>query len=112
MKKAFATNLRKARKVHGWNQFQAAKAIGIERATYQAYEEGRSMPRAEGLITMADTFGVTNLLAFMTNEHFDFRNQDALPIRPKIESPLQANYAIASPRDKKLVNAILGIEAE
>ena len=109
MKKAFATNLRKARKAHGWNQYQAASAIGIKRATYQAYEEGRSCPRAEDLVQLADTMGVTNLRAFIADEHFDFRNQDALPIRPKEEPVLQTNYALASPRDKKLVDTILGI---
>ena len=66
------------------------------------------MPSAEGLVHMAQVMGITNLLAFLSDPNFDYRNQDAVP-RAKSESAIQANYRIASERDKKLVDLILGI---
>lgn len=109
MKKVFATNLRKVRKLLGWKSSQiAAKNLAIKRATYQSYEEGRCLPSAEGLVHLAEVMGVTNLLAFLSDPNFDYRNQDAVP-RAKTESALQANYRVASERDKKLVNEILSI---
>lgn len=112
MKKAFATNLRHVRAQLGWTTSQiAAKNLGLKRATYQAYEEGRSMPGAEGLCHMAEIMGITNLRGFLSDPNFDYRQQDAVP-RIKNESPLVSNYRVASERDKKLVDVILGIPTE
>lgn len=112
MKKVFATNLRKVRHQLGWkNSGVAARHLGIPRPTYQAYEEGRSMPFAEGAVHMAQVMGITNLLAFLSDPNFDYRNQDILT-KARNESPVQSNYRLASERDKKLVDQILGIPVE
>jgi transcriptional regulator with XRE-family HTH domain len=109
MKKAFATNLRKARKAAGYcNQTQVARLLGLNRSTYQAYEEGRAFPPAEVLVNIADLFLISNLRGFITDHAFDPNNQEATTISIP-DSPLQANYAKASPRDRQLVDLILGI---
>lgn len=108
MKKAFATNLRKVRRIHGWNQLQAATQLGIKRSTYQAYEEGRSCPRAEDLVTLADVFQIGNLRSFIADDGFNFNQQEGSP-KVVDGSPLQTNYAKASLRDRNLVDIILGI---
>lgn len=112
MKKAFATNLRKVRQQLGWKTSRiAAGHLGIPRPTYQAYEECRSMPSAQGVVHMAKVMGITNLVAFLSDPNFDYRKQDSVT-KEKTESAVQANYRLASERDKKLIDQILGISQE
>lgn len=112
MKKIFAANLVKVRHQLGWKTSRvAANRLGIPRPTYQAYEEKRSMPSAEGLIHMANVMGITNIIGFLSDPNFDYRKQDVLPGR-RNESPVLANYRLLSVRDKKLVDQLLGMPEE
>lgn len=111
MKKTFAANLKKVRKHLGWKSSQiAANRLLIKRPRYQAYEEARCMPSAEGLIHMASVMGITNLIGFISDPNFDYRNQESG--RPFGDPRLQANYRAASERDRKLVDQILEMPTE
>ena len=47
------------RKAQGWTQAQLAEKLGLKRSALGAYEEGRSEPRLETLVAMAQRFGVS-----------------------------------------------------
>jgi transcriptional regulator with XRE-family HTH domain len=51
--------IRHYRKAHGWTQAQLAEKLGLKRSALGAYEEGRSEPRLETLVAMAQRFGVS-----------------------------------------------------
>jgi transcriptional regulator with XRE-family HTH domain len=51
--------IRHYRKAHGWTQAQLAEKLGLKRSALGAYEEGRSEPRLETLVAMAQRFEVS-----------------------------------------------------
>lgn len=67
----FSDNLKKARKLKGWIQQEAADNIGIKRATYAAYEESRADPPNKTLTLIAEVFEVEDdVYGFMNNRDF------------------------------------------
>lgn len=47
------------RKAKGWTQAELAEKLGLKRSALGAYEEGRSEPRLETLVAMAQRFNVS-----------------------------------------------------
>lgn len=54
----FGKNLKKIRSVHGLNQHQFAEMFDLKRATLGAYEEGRSNPKMDTVIKIANHFSI------------------------------------------------------
>ena len=65
----FSKNLRRVRDGKGWTQGRAAKKIGVKRATYAAYEEGRSLPRALVFVKLMRVYDIIDL-SFVDSEEF------------------------------------------
>lgn len=55
----FADRLKEERSKKGWKQSDVAAHLGIAVRSYQYYEAGRRRPDFEGLVAIADYFGVT-----------------------------------------------------
>ena len=55
----FSARLQKCRQEKGLTQKQMAKIYGISERSWQAYEGGKHMPDAQGLMQLADFFGVS-----------------------------------------------------
>lgn len=56
---AFAKRLKELRVARGVSQAKVAKEIGVSRYAVYAYEKEKSAPSLEGLVALADYFGVT-----------------------------------------------------
>ena len=54
----FGKNIKKIRKVKGLNQHAFAELFGLKRATLGAYEEGRSEPKIDTVIKVANYFSI------------------------------------------------------
>lgn len=54
----FGKNIKKIRSVHGLSQQQFAEMFDLKRATLGAYEEGRSNPKMETVIKIANNFSI------------------------------------------------------
>lgn len=91
----FGKNLKKIRSVHGMSQQQFAEIFDLKRATLGAYEEGRSNPKMDTVIKIANHFSldiqelltseltVNRLLKF--NEHITLRPESGkVPVFPTI----------------------------
>ncbi len=63
----FGKNLKKIRSVHGLSQQQFAEMFDLKRATLGAYEEGRSNPKMETLMKIANHFSL-DLEELLTKE--------------------------------------------
>lgn len=107
----FANNLRQAREAKGWIQHKAADLLGIPRTTYGSYEEGRALPSIKVLRTILHIYGITNILSFLENPDFNYQDQDK-QFTIEYQSPLEKIYANASERNRKIVDAALGIGVE
>lgn len=55
----FSSQLKKIRAGSGKRQQDAADYLGIKLRSYQAYEAGEREPNLDGLIALADFFGVS-----------------------------------------------------
>lgn len=55
----FCERLKEIRRKSPYTQKQIAEILSISITAYQYYESGRSQPSIEGLIKLADLFGVT-----------------------------------------------------
>ncbi len=55
----FSERLRECRIKNRWKQREVAEQIGVALRTYQGYEGGRSEPKFEKLVALADLFDVT-----------------------------------------------------
>ncbi len=55
----FGKNIKKLRNVKGLSQQAFAELFGLQRATLGAYEEGRSNPKIETIITIAHYFNIS-----------------------------------------------------
>ncbi len=55
----FAERLKLCRENRKWKQREVAEAVCVNLRTYQGYEGGRSEPKFEALIALADLFDVT-----------------------------------------------------
>ena len=55
----FAERLKLCRENRKWKQREVADAVHVNLRTYQGYEGGRSEPKFETLIALADLFDVT-----------------------------------------------------
>lgn len=109
MKKALATNLRKARRSHEQTQDTTSRFLGMKLSSYQKYEEGLAEPSAERLVQIANIFGIENLRAFITDPDWDPGNEFPKTQKLTDVSPLQTNYRRLNFRDRGLVDIILGI---
>lgn len=63
----FGKNIKKIRNVHGMSQQEFADLFDLKRATLGAYEEGRSNPKIETAIKIANRFSI-NLDELLTKE--------------------------------------------
>ncbi len=55
----FKERLKSCRENRHWKQREVADAIQVNLRTYQGYEGGRSEPKYETLVALADLFGVS-----------------------------------------------------
>ncbi len=60
-------NIKKIRKIKGWNQHQFAENVGLKRSSISAYEEGRAKPKIETISMIANKFGIS-IDQFITHE--------------------------------------------
>jgi transcriptional regulator with XRE-family HTH domain len=51
--------IRRLREFNGWTQSKAAAAAGVPLRTFQNWEAGVRDPQPDGLVKLADAFGVT-----------------------------------------------------
>jgi transcriptional regulator with XRE-family HTH domain len=107
-KRPFAKNLRKARVIKRWSQYEAAKRIGIKRSTLGAYEEDRSTPHIDDLDGILSVYGIKNWRSFILDENY-FEGGGQIN---KGDPPTTVEK-LYSKLDKKLkpaVDALLGME--
>lgn len=104
----FAINLRKVRKDNNLTQGQLSTILNIKRATYQAYEEGRSMPPIEVLFNICESFGIENIKEFITNNDFDI-NKEIIITKSQM-SLLEKKYLLLPQKHKEIVNLLLGLK--
>lgn len=97
----FAKNLRNIRMAKGWSQTVAARHLGIPRSKYASYEEDRAAPSLELLSKMCSVFGITDLLAFIS----DLEDQLVDP-----PSFIERKYNSLPPRIRKAVGVLMEIE--
>lgn len=113
MKEIFSKNLKQAREGKGWKQEGTAKAIGVTRQAYGAWEEGRSFPTEGDLITVAKIFGISDLIGFISNDKFDIHQQiqQAPKQNPKVNaaSMIEEKYRKAGIKEQLVVNILLGL---
>lgn len=89
-------NIRKLRTVKKLSQAAFAELFGLARPSVGAYEEGRSEPKMETLIQIAQHFGLSvDLLLtkeLTVNElyHFDIFKAPPHPLTPAAETPVNA----------------------
>lgn len=55
----FSERLKLCRENKRWKQREVADAVGVNLRTYQGYEGGRSEPKYETLVALADFFEVS-----------------------------------------------------
>lgn len=112
----FGKNLKKIRSVHGLSQQQFAEMFDLKRATLGAYEEGRSNPKMETVIKIANHFSldiedlltkeltVNRLLKF--NEHITVRSEglqnEAFPQIPCLTKRQKVAFIEALNNQKKI----------
>ena len=65
----FASRVRELRKARGLTQKQAAALFGMAEIAWRKYEAGERTPTYDGLIALADFFGVS--LDFLTGRSDD-----------------------------------------
>ena len=56
---SFSVRIRELRHARGLTQKQAATAFGVSEILWRKYEEGTRTPTFDGLIALADFFGVS-----------------------------------------------------
>ncbi|MCR5886602.1 LexA family transcriptional regulator [Hymenobacter sp. J193] len=104
-------NIRKIRTVKKLSQAAFAELFGLARPSVGAYEEGRSEPKMETLIQIAQHFGLSvDLLLtkeLTVNElyHFDIFQKEATPVpatKPAALADQQANVTPFVPADRLL----------
>lgn len=104
----FAKNLKKIRLFHNLTQNQAARLIGISRASIGSYEEGRAEPPYEILKRICKAYGIERMDRLMFSEDFlepKNREEDLNPA----EHPVLIAYQTATIKERRIVNVILGI---
>lgn len=52
-------NLKRLRKAMGYSQAQIADKVGLKRAAYGAYEEGRNLPPLSTLLVLCNLYSVS-----------------------------------------------------
>jgi len=83
---ALSVNLTRLRNIMGLNQAEIAKQIGISRVAYSSIESGKSEPRINTLIKIANVFGVSiqDLLTPIARlKSLRFRTKKQLPQKEK-----------------------------
>lgn len=101
-KSIFSKNLVKARKLKGWKQETAAKAIGIKRSVLGSYEEDRAFPPKESLHKICDAYDVQDLKSFINDA-----NYFEIKIAPE---KLHLLYSKLPFIKRKAIDFLLGIE--
>lgn len=56
---AFGSRLRRAREAQGWTQAELAERIGLATEAYGRLERGRSLPRADTLVHLAQALHIS-----------------------------------------------------
>lgn len=102
-KSTFSQNLVRARKLKGWKQEVAAKAIGIKRATLASYEEDRAFPPKETFYKICDAYDIQDLKAFINDA-----NYHEIKIAPE---KLHLMYSRLPFIKRKAIDFLLGIES-
>lgn len=98
-------NLKALRKEHGFSQEAFAKSLGIPTNTYANYEKGVREPGSDFWISVAEKYNVSidYLLGFTDD-----------PQRSKFATPskLDQKYAALDEHGRKMVDAVITLEAE
>ena len=55
----FVSQLRRLRKIYGYTQQEVAKKLYMDRSAYAYYELGKSQPRIETLIRLANLYNIS-----------------------------------------------------
>ena len=98
-------NLKKLRLSLGFNQEEFGALFGIKKTTYSGYETGASDPKSDFWIAVAERFHVSidYLMDFSDDPH-----QTKYADKSKIE----ASYCSLDEYGRRMVDAIMEIEAE
>ncbi len=96
MKYALNENIRRLRLLHGINQVEFAKAVGVTKQCVSNWENDNVLPSVEMLIRIADFFGVTtdSLLGRASDKTIDatgLLDEQAAHIRLLITDMKRAN---------------------
>lgn len=79
----FGQRLRALRKQQGLTQLAVAERLRVDRTTYNKYEAGRVSPDHQGLLSLAEMFGVT------VDYLLGHETETALAVAEKPECPMQ-----------------------
>lgn len=100
----FGKNLKKIRSVHGLSQEEFASLFDLKRGTLGAYEEGRSNPKLETVIKIANHFsiGLENLLISELTVNKLLKFNERLATQADTLTPLEfEGIPCIMPRDKE-----------
>lgn len=93
--------LKELRVARGWNMREVAAKLGMKYTTYVGYEKGDRQPHSEQLIKIARLYGVTV-------DHILGRD-----MRPAVVyADVIEKYAALDEHSRKVVNAVIDLEAE
>lgn len=99
-------NLKALRESEGMKQGEFAAAFGIPQTTYSGYETGVRDPGSKFWIAVSDRYGVsTDYLLDQTDDPHGTKY-------PAAVSPLQARYNGLDDHSKKVVDAVMELEAD
>lgn len=97
MSAIFSENLKELRKLNNYSQRQIADLINIKRCTYASYEEMRSEPPFEILISICKCYRITDLYGLLTKKLSDL----------EFITPIEVNKAIiAVNKIKKIIQTV------
>ncbi len=98
MKIDIPQRLKDLRKESGFSQLTVANAIGMKRATYQAYEEARAIPPLPTIISLTYFYGFNTIEEML-----------GIKIGVRKENKVLDAYYHADPEKRKIIDFILNL---
>jgi transcriptional regulator with XRE-family HTH domain len=105
----FGLNLKKIRKELGFTQERFAMYLEVSRTSLGAWEEGRAHPHIYVLLQICRRLKISDIAGFIEDSNFCLKTAKAARTFEGI-SAIEKRYCMLEPREKKAVDALMGIE--
>ena len=99
-------NLKALRESKGMKQEEFGASVGVKKTTYQGYESGLREPGADFWIAVSDAYQVST--DFLLDQTDDMHGTKY----PAVLSPLEEKYNALDEHSRRVVDAVMEIEAE